>query len=766
MVYRVLSILLTVILVSCSKNRPIKAVALNQIIPAPTRVTSSDGTLLVTKHIKLHSPSDFDLSHRFLVGFLTANGYTVTEAAPQESQWLFKQDSTLAQEAYALEISDNQLVLRAATDRGLFYGLQSLRQLMPEALEESNGHPVSFYLPTGTIQDAPAFTYRGMHLDVGRHFFGPEDIKTYLDYLALLKMNYFHWHLTEDQGWRIEIKAFPRLTSHGSIRSETLIGHYNDEPQRFDAQPYGGFYTQEEIKEIVAYAAERHITVVPEIELPGHAQAAISAYPELGCTLEPVPVATKWGVFEEVYCPKSETFDFLETVLSEVMDLFPGPYLHIGGDEAPKTHWAQCAQCQKLMRQENLNNEEALQSYFISRIERFANNHGKQIIGWDEILEGGLAPNATVMSWRGTEGGIQAAKQNHDVIMTPTSHCYFDYYQSDRPEEPLAIGGYLPLKKVYGYRPIPHELTPQERTHILGAQGNVWTEYMPTFEQVEYMIFPRILALSEVVWHGASDAVEVQYPEFLTRVERFNRRLDALGANYANHLYELESALSTNTKLPLYSLFSPLKDKVIKYSLNQGPFKTYTDPVVLSQTTQIKAQLYDGAQAVGPLLEETFTYHFGVGAALVLSPEPHSSYNAGGAGALINGRRGDPMRYGDNEWLGFWGDDLAIDLNLRAALPVKTLNLYFYHAPGQWINAPRAVALTMTDANGQTHTKNIAIDTPENNGVFPLSIDLSNRALGPLKHLKVQVVNHGIIGDGAQGAGQKSWTFIDEIELL
>ena len=757
--------LLAITLAGCADTTPFPAVALNQVIPAPQITIPTQEALLVTRQITLSSPEAFAISNRFLTDFLRPQGFTIAPTQASAAQWMFRRDSTLAKEGDILEITTDHLVLSAATDLGAFYGLQTLRQLMPEQLEGASEKPASFYLPTGTIQDHPAFAYRGMHLDVGRHFFGPEDIKSYLDYMALLKMNYFHWHLTEDQGWRIEIKAFPKLTSHGSVRPETLIGHYNDEPQRFDATPYGGFYTQEEVKEIVAYAAERHITVIPEIELPGHAQAAISAYPELGCTQKPVTVATKWGIFEEVYCPKPETFAFLETVLTEVMGLFPGPYIHIGGDEAPKTHWANCDQCQGLMHAEGLANEEALQSYFIRKIERFVNAQGKQIIGWDEILEGGLAPNATLMSWRGTEGGILAAQQKHNVIMTPTSHCYFDYYQSDRPDEPLAIGGYLPLKKVYSYQPIPHELTPEESTYILGAQGNVWTEYMPTFDQVTYMVFPRILALSEVVWHGASDSVDAQYPEFLTRVERFHKRLDVLGVNYANHLYQIESAVATNTNPPTYRLFSPLKDKVIRYTLNDGPLVAYTAPIALDQTTKIQAQLYQADTPIGSLLEETFTYHYGIGAQLSLSPQPHSSYNSGGPGALINGRRGDTNRYGDNEWLGFSGDDLTIDLQLRAALPANSLHLYFYHAPGQWINAPKAIILTLTDFNGQKTTKNITLDPPQNNGVFPVVIDLTSITPNDISALTIEVVNYGIIPEGAQGAGQKSWTFIDEIEL-
>jgi hexosaminidase len=368
-----------------------------------------------------------------------------------------------------------------------------------------------------------------MHLDVGRHFFSVDFIKKYINLMAMLKMNTFHWHLTEDQGWRIEIKKYPKLQEIAAFRDETLIGHYSDKPHQFDGKKYGGFYTQEEIKEVVKYASARQITIIPEIEMPGHSQAAIAAYPELGCTGEQVKVATKWGVFEEIYCPKETTFKFLEDVIDEVSNLFPGKYIHIGGDEAPKIRWENCEHCQNLIKKEGLKDEHELQSYFIARMEKYINSKGKQIIGWDEILEGGLAPNATVMSWRGTNGAIEAAKQKHTVILTPQSHCYFDHYQSENKNEPLAIGGFLPLEKVYNFNPIPDELTTEEHQYVLGAQGNVWTEYMQTSENVEYMVFPRAIALSEVLWSAKEHR---NYTDFIYRLEYFNKILDARNVNH------------------------------------------------------------------------------------------------------------------------------------------------------------------------------------------------------------------------------------------
>ncbi len=430
-------------------------------------------------------------------------------------------------EAYSLQVNSKGISI-LGEPAGLFYGIQTLIQLLP--LEKSE----SLTIPAVQIDDRPRFGYRGMHLDVGRHFMPVAFVKKYIDQIARHKMNTFHWHLTEDQGWRIEIKKYPKLTEIGAWRKETVIGHNRDKPQKFDGKRSGGFYTQEEIKDIVAYAADRFITVIPEIEMPGHSLAALAAYPELGCTEGPFEVATKWGIFNDVYCPNEETFRFLEDVLTEVIALFPSPYIHIGGDECPKTRWEESAFCQQLIKKEGLKDEHELQSYFIQRIEKFLNSKGKQIIGWDEILEGGLAPNATVMSWRGIKGGIAAAKQHHNVIMTPTDYCYFDYYQSESKDtEPLAIGGFLPVEKVYSYEPIPEELTAAEAKYILGAQANVWTEYIPTPAQAEYMIFPRMCALAEVVW---SPKEKRNWNSFTTRMQTHFKRLDAFHINYAKHL--------------------------------------------------------------------------------------------------------------------------------------------------------------------------------------------------------------------------------------
>lgn len=416
-------------------------------------------------------------------------------------------------DAYHLQINKNGVIIEGDTYAGTFYGMQTLLQLLPASATATGLKklPVSFV----TIEDYPRFSYRGMHLDVSRHFFPVAFIKKYIDYLALHKMNYFHWHLTDDQGWRIEIKKYPNLTSKGAYRSGTIIGHYPGTGN--DNTPYGGFYTQNEVKEVVAYAADRHITIIPEIEMPGHASAAIAAYPWLSCFPEEETIIPKnpslasqqnhgkkvqetWGVFPDVFCAgKESTFSLLEGVLDEVLALFPSKYIHVGGDECPKENWKRCPLCQQRIKDEHLKDEHELQSYFIQRMEKYLNNKGRTIIGWDEILEGGLAPNAWVMSWRGEEGGITAAQQHHNVIMTPGAYLYLDHAQVKNGDS-LTIGGYTPLEKTYSYNPVPAQLNTETAHFINGAQGNVWTEYMEYPTKVEYMIFPRISAVSELLW--------------------------------------------------------------------------------------------------------------------------------------------------------------------------------------------------------------------------------------------------------------------------
>jgi hexosaminidase len=732
------------------------------------------GTFKINKNTTIYFEPEFEIAGNFLNEFLQKGaGFQLKNASKNNAKIVFEKDSSQTTEGYFLNISESKITIKSADSSGAFYAVQTLRQLLPAELESpltperGNGDKtVSF--PQLTISDFPKFQYRGMHLDCARHFFDIEFVKKYIANLALLKMNKFHWHLTDDQGWRIEIKKYPELTSKGAFREETLIGHYNDTPQKFDGKRYGGFYTQEEIKEVVAFAAKHNVTIIPEIEMPGHAQAAICAYPELGCTGKQIPVATTWGVFEDIFCPNEQTFTFLENVLSEVISLFPGDYIHIGGDEAPKIQWKNCAHCQQLIKDLNLKDEHGLQSYFIQRIEKFVNSKEKKIIGWDEILEGGLAENATVMSWRGTQGGIDAAKQKHDVIMTPNSHAYFDYYQSDKPSEPLAIGGFIPLKKVYSFNPIPKELNAEESKYILGAQANLWTEYIPNEKQVEYMVFPRILAMSEVTWSGPSEDFETDYTDFVARVEDFMPRLDTLNINYANHLYEIEGNILKEEGKVFYELTTPTNGKEIHYSINNVKTKVYSKPILIEENAKILANVFKNGEKVGSDFSEEIKYHKGITAKISLNVPPNPAYAGGGKEALINGISGSDKRYGDKEWLGFWGDNLEITIDFGTPTDINSVTTRFYNAPGQWIHAPKIIKMIRPFVDGTTDTISIPTFSPDDNneniieGYIPIIPILAGKMIDGSKIVLI-IPNYGIIPEGQQGAGNKAWTFIDEI---
>jgi hexosaminidase len=504
-----------------------------KVIPLPaswerleTHFTLQADTVIVANEVTLETAQQLAAFLRPATGF----AFPIQPEVKDNAIWL-ELKSNLEEEAYELEVTSKGVHIHAATTTGLFYGVQTLRQLLPvKIFGSSKVDNISWQIEGVRIQDKPRFSWRGLHLDTARHFMPVAFIKKLLDAMALHKLNVFHWHLTDDQGWRIEIKRYPKLTEVGAWRKETLVGHaLSVDPHRFDGTPHGGFYSQDDVLEIVRYASERHITIVPEIEMPGHAQAAIAAYPELGNTKERLEVATTWGVIEHVFNPSEETITFLQNVLLEVMTLFPGQYIHVGGDECPKKEWRESSLAQQRIKELGLKDEDELQSYCISRMDSFLHEHGRKLIGWDEILEGGLAPHATVMSWRGQEGGIHAAKAGHDVVMSAQSHLYFDHYQREQTEqEPLAIGGFTSLEKVYSFEPIPAELSEDEARHVLGAQAQLWTEYIKTPEHAEYMLFPRVCALAEVVWTVG----EKEYRDFLERVKEMLGRLELLKINY------------------------------------------------------------------------------------------------------------------------------------------------------------------------------------------------------------------------------------------
>ena len=747
-----LKFLIIILLTGCRPE--IDEIIKPSIIPKPLSQKIGNGSFIFNNDVAIVSEPKLQEVSNYFTLYLKDNYNFELSNNNSTKKITFKIDDSINNdEGYELNVSKNDITIKSKHAKGAFYAVQSLIQLLPLPSDLN-----SFKILCLRIKDQPQFTYRGMHLDVGRHFFSVDFIKKYIDLMARLKMNTFHWHLTEDQGWRIEIKKYPKLQEIAAFRKETLIGHYNDQPHQFDGKPYGGFYTQEQIKEVVAYALTRQVTIIPEIEMPGHSQAAIAAYPELGCSGKQVEVATKWGVFDEVYCPKESTFNFLEDVIDEVVELFPGKYIHIGGDEAPKTNWKNCEYCQKLIRKEGLEDEHGLQSYFITRMEKYINSKGKQIIGWDEILEGGLAPNATVMSWRGTKGAVQAAKEGHDVILTPGSHCYFDHYQSENENEPLAIGGFLPLEKVYHFNPIPEELTDKEATYVLGAQGNVWTEYMQTEKQVEYMAFPRAVALSEVLW---SSPEYKNYQDFIHRLEQYQKRLDQLDVNYANHIYSVEGELTYVNDHLTYELNTTSSSYPIYYSTDKSfPSKLYSDPIKVDSSMHIKAVVLNSKNtALGAVFQQKINLHEGVGATIAIDKEPHPAYNAGGKGALINGISGNNKRYGDKEWLGFSGEDIIVTIEFDRPKNIKTISTRFYNGNGQWIYAPNEIGFSFYLEDGKT-VNDISILEEKNNLLVNYSYELKSI---PVKKLDIIIKNYGTIPEGKQGAGHKAWTFIDEI---
>lgn len=503
------------------------------IIPKPAEMVKGEGFFQLDKNTSLKfdesNPELVSIANLFNEYLQHVYGFSLdNNGSGKTIQLKIISQLPLGKEGYLLKVDKNVIVVSAAAPNGIFYGTQSLKQMLPVKANDGILKVASL-----EIKDEPRFQWRGNMLDVGRHFFPVSFIKKYIDILAMYKINTFHWHLTEDQGWRIEIKKYPLLTEISHWREETMKGHYRDNAG-MDGIGYGGFYTQDQCREVVRYAAERYITVVPEIEMPGHSSAALAAYPELGCTGGPYKVQQTWGVHKDVYCAgKEQTFIFLKNVIDEVLDIFPSEFIHVGGDECPKDAWKECDDCQRKIKELGIKNEHELQSWFITEMDKYLSSKGRRLIGWDEILEGGLAPEATVMSWRGIKGGIEAAKQKHDVVMSPTSHMYLDYYQSkDKENEPLAIGGFLPLEKVYSYEPVPEELNADESKYILGVQTNLWTEYVPTTKKAEYMLLPRLQAEAEVAW-TKKELKDIN--DFKSRLNSDYKRLDKLNINYRNH---------------------------------------------------------------------------------------------------------------------------------------------------------------------------------------------------------------------------------------
>lgn len=687
--------------------------------------------------------------------------------------------------SYTLKVTDKKIDITGHDVQGVFNGIQTLIQLLPTPNPIAIGSQPriknqklqTLTIPQLTINDYPRFQYRGMHLDCSRHFWSVDFVKQYIDYLALHKFNTFHWHLTDDQGWRIEIKKYPKLTAVGGWRNGTIIGRYPGTGN--DGIKYGGYYTQEQIKEVVKYAADRYIDVIPEIEMPGHASAAIAAYPELSCfpnepTIKYFPkqctwngdstgkqVQQTWGVFDDVFCAGQEkTFTFLEDVMDEVLALFPSKIIHVGGDECPKENWHRCPNCQKRMLENKLKDEHELQSYFIQRMEKYLNSKGRTLMGWDEILEGGLAPNAMVMSWRGEKGGIEAAQQNHDVVMTPGNPLYFDHTQSEN-EDSVTIGGFNPIEKVYAYDPVPAVLTAEQGKHILGAQANLWCEYIKNTKKLEYMLLPRIAALSEVLWTKKESK---DWADFEKRLMTQFKRYDFWKVNYSKAYFDLKASVlpTEDYNGVIWKIETKLKEGFIGYPPSKGSSLAivYKEPFLIKESTSKQACYFSSSNKIISCSVQKFEFNKATGKKITLDKEASKSYPGDGAFTLVNGVQNTKGMSKTKEFLGFSGEDCIATIDLGKEENISFVKVHYLHHPGSWIHRPSALSIAVSTDGIYFSPVGISNPIIANNEAI-------NEFLQPAKarFVKVHIANFGTIPAGNAGAGSKAWLFVDEIEV-
>ena len=760
-----------IVLCSCGSHDPQIA-----IVPYPNHLETGRGTYRVTdRPVTCDSRTD-ERTQRAVVGFAArlatvtggTNPVTVADEVPA-SGIRFVTDESLPAEGYELNVDGEGIEVRASQFPGFLYALQSLEQLLPAAVYGTEPAPdAAWEVPCVKIADAPRFAYRGMHLDVARHFFSVDEVKRYIDVMAIHKLNTLHWHLTDDQGWRIEIKRYPELTAVGSIRKATVV---RKEWGTYDGTPYGGFYTQDEIRDVVKYAADRGVTVIPEIDLPGHMLAALTAYPELGCTGGPYEVWGRWGVADDVLCPgREKTFEFLEGVLTEVMELFPSEYIHIGGDECPKVRWEKCPRCQAKIRQLGLKDdgehtaEHYLQSYVTDRIGKFLAQHGRRIIGWDEILEGRAPSDAVVMSWRGSEGGIAAAKLGHDVIMTPNSHFYFDYYQSlDTDAEPFGIGGYIPMEQVYSYDPAFPELTPEQQKHILGVQANLWTEYVLSDEHLEYMLLPRLAALSEVQWCLPETK---DWNRFIGSF-RMDEIYSQMGYEFAKHIFGVTASYAVDPeKGGVVMTLTTQGGAPIRYTLDgsdpTASSPLYKAPVTIGESCTFKAAaLREGMQT--PVYARKFDFNKATGRRIALNAAPTLKYTYGGASLLVDGYRGGPV-YSNGAWIGFLNEPLDVTIDMQGAKPYSAVTVESLVEKGEWVFPPSSVGVYLSD-DGSEFTEAALMSVPQEtagspDGVKPFKVLFPETSA---RYLRVVARTVDPIPAWHGAAGQKAHMFVDEI---
>lgn len=768
----VLCILFSTCFYACSEKRTLNSDY--EIIPKPLDVNcKGDASFLLKDGVAVIYPENnrkMQDNAEFLVDYVERQtGVKLTSHAgmPVDGAICLTLDlSDDNAEAYKLIVNDKRVCISGASEAGVFYGIQTLRKSLPVAQD------INVNLSAVEIYDKPRFAYRGAMLDVARHFYTVDEVKTFIDMLALHNINRFHWHLTDDQGWRIEKKKYPKLMSVASERKETVVGRWYS--GIYDGKPYGGYYTQDELRDVIDYAAKRHITIIPEVDLPGHMQAALTAYPELGCTGGPYEVRTIWGVSQDVLCVGNDfTLQFVKDVLSEVADIFPSEYIHIGGDECPKVRWEKCPKCQERIKSLGLKSdakhtkEQRLQSYMIQEAAKYLKEKGKRIIGWTEILEGGLVPDATLMSWIGESGGIEAAHQHHDVIMTPNTYLYFDYYQSKKVEdEPLAIGGYLPIEKTYNYEPMPKELTEEEQQYIKGVQANLWTEYIPVFSQVQYMVLPRLGAAAEVQW---TDPSKKDYKDFLRRVPHLVAVYDCYGWNYATHVYDVNVDMKADTVNHVLNVqLSTMADDPIYYTLDgQDPTEKslkYTKPFTIDQSVVLKTMAVH-PDRTSKISVDTIRFNKATLKPVVLLQPNESRFSPDGPVVLVDGRNGNHS-FDTGAWLAVAGNDLEAVINMQAETILSSASVHVYVRKDAWLFDARGFSVSVSSDN--KNYKEVAsqeykqMQESDSDGIIEHELSFD-----PCKatYVKIKVISEKSMPDWHWDAGKAPFLLVDEIIL-
>ena len=755
-------------LIACNDNTP---TANYQVVPLPQEITITEGTSFTldeTVAIAYQGDEAMKQNATFLAEYIKEKvglDLPITNQSSNKAIRLSVENSGDNPEGYQLTVSADGIAIIGASPAGVFYGIQTLRKALPVTKGKAK-------LPAVEINDYPRFSYRGAHLDVSRHFFTIDSIKRFIDILALHNINRFHWHLTDDQGWRFEMKKYPKLSTIAAERSETVIGRNSGE---YDGQHYGPFqYTQDDCREIVAYAAERHITVIPEIDLPGHMQAALAAYPEFGCTGGPYEVWKMWGVSENVLCAGNDaTLGFIEDVLTEIVDVFPSEYIHVGGDECPKTEWEKCPKCQARIKALGLKDDDKhsaemyLQSFVISHAEKFLNSKGRKIIGWDEILEGELAPTATVHSWRGISGGLEAAKKGHNCIMSPNTFMYFDYYQTKHTaDEPLAIGGYVPVETVYNYEPMHPSLTPEQQKHIIGVQANLWTEYIHTFTHVEYMELPRMAALCEVQWCKPENK---DFEDFKQRIIPLVELYDIKGYNYAKHIFDVNATFTTDTtKNCIIAELSTIDGRPIYYTTDGSePTETsaiYKKPIEIKANCTLKAKGI-GKRGATRQFSEDITFNKATAKPITLLQPTHRSYGYGGAPTLTDGLKGN-HNYRTGRWLGFAGNDFEAVIDLQKTEEVSQVSLSTCVEKGDWVFDARGLIVSVSE-DGELYTDVFCEEYPAMTEKNPNQIYSHELNFSPVKarYVKVKALVEHSMPDWHGAKGYGAFLFVDEIAV-